>query len=80
MPIRFPTEAANADILGEDADDQKSAGADGTPRGRPKGAPEHFQRSDRARASRGESPGAEAKPGLDINQAGFMKDQDAGKP
>jgi hypothetical protein len=46
MPTKFPTEAANADFLGEDPDDKRGTseppliGADGTPRGRADGTPE----------------------------------------
>jgi len=69
MPIRFPTEAANADILGEDTEMTKPVGAQ-------EGSPRRFQRSDESRA-RG---GGEAKPGKDINQAGFIKDKDSAKP
>lgn len=107
MPIRFPTEAANADILGEDPDSSRKAdaepppvGADGTPRGRADGTPEPPDKagasgSRESREAR-ESPGAkrtqretrgsreardaEAKPGKDINQAGFIKDKDSSKP
>lgn len=78
MPIRFPTEAANADILGDDAENHTSVGSEGMPRGKAEGTPEHFQRSDKSREARGS--GGEAKPGKDINQAGFVKDKDAGKP
>lgn len=82
MPIRFSTQAANADILGDDADTTgapdgmpQAVGADGTPR----------DRSDR-KAERQGPPEAkgEAKPGKDTNAAGFVKDKekdkDADKP
>lgn len=80
MPIRFSTEAANADVLGEDPgprspnDDTPGAvGADGTPR----------DRGDRSSPREGRQTtreSAEAKPGKDINAAGFVKDKDASKP
>ena len=90
MPIRFSTEAANADHMRMDADagvpegsPDNIGGADGTPRDRadsgvrskratqrdPKGAAHEAQDSDEA-----------AKPGKDINAAGFVKDKDADKP
>ena len=80
MPIRFSTQAANADILGDDTDTTgmpdgmpQAVGADGTPRDRSDRKPERESRR---------SPEAkdEAKPGKDINAAGFIKDKDAGKP
>ena len=79
MPIRFSTQAANADILGDEAETTgapegmpQAVGADGTPR----------DRSDRKPEREGRPPEAkgEAKPGTDINAAGFVKDKDAGKP
>ena len=53
MPIRFPTEAANADTLRDDDDGPGSsteglprfAGADGMPRGRADGRPERQSRT-----------------------------------
>lgn len=66
MPDRN-TPAANADILGEEARNggqmeglAEDLGQDGTPR-------------ERARPATGRG---EAQPGKDINQAGFIKDQD----
>ena len=75
MPNRFPTEAANADFLGEDPDPAKaqpeegtrSAGTGATPRGRAEGS---TPRQDSERRE-------DARPGKDINQAGFIKDKDA---
>lgn len=79
MPIRFSTQAANADILGDDSETPgapdgmpQAVGADGTPRDRSDRKPEREGRSSEARD--------EAKPGKDINAAGFVKDKDAGKP
>jgi hypothetical protein len=75
MPIRFSTEAANADKMADDdraSSPQeglpKAVGADGTPRDKSDRKPE------------GDSTAGEAKPGKDINAAGFVKDKDAGKP
>jgi len=80
MPIRFSTEAANADVLGEDADTSsapkgtsRAAGADGTPR-------RHFSRSTPRSGSSADTSGGEAKPGKDINAPGFVKDKDSSKP
>jgi hypothetical protein len=79
MPIRFSTQAANADILGDDADATsvpdgmpKAVGADGTPRDRADRKPEREGRTPEGKG--------EAKPGKDINAAGFVKDKDADKP
>jgi hypothetical protein len=76
MPIRFSTEAANADILGEDADDPTAA----APRTRtPYRGDERFERTA-PRQGRTDTPGGEGKPGKVINAAGFIKDKDAGEP
>jgi hypothetical protein len=79
MPIRFSTQAANADILGDDAETTgapegmpQAVGADGTPRDRSDRKPERHSRSPEAEG--------EVKPGKDINAAGFVKDKDANKP
>lgn len=79
MPIRFSTQAANADILGDDAETTgvpegmpRGLGADGTPRDRSARRPQRQSRSPDAQG--------EVKPGKDINAAGFVKDEDAGKP
>ena len=75
MPIRFSTQAANADILGDDTETTgatdgmtQGVGADGTPR----------DRADRKTEREGRPPEAkgEAKPGKDINAPGFVKDKD----
>jgi hypothetical protein len=77
MPIRFSTEAANADVLGEDDADTSSTSqgrdADGNPR-------RHFSRSTPRGASSADASGGEAKPGKDTNAAGFVKDKDSSKP
>jgi hypothetical protein len=80
MSIRFSTEAANADVLGDDTPAEGvpegmpgEVGADGTPRDRTDRAPQR-----KGRASETES--GEARPGKDINAPGFVKDKDAGKP
>lgn len=72
MPIQFSTVAANADFLGEDS--APEGAAEGTP-----------QTGDKLR-DHGEPISArpprkgDAKPGKDINAAGFVKDKDASKP
>ena len=80
MPIRFSTEAANADVLGDDADGgaapegmPKPAGADARRRQR-------FSRSQQAERSADAASADQAKPGVDINAAGFVKDKDSSKP
>jgi len=79
MPIRFSTEAANADVLGDDADTgapqgtPRAAGANATPRQR-------FSRPQYSERKAEDSPANQAKPGKDINAAGFVKDKDSGKP
>jgi hypothetical protein len=73
MPIRFSTQAANADFL---RDDTETTGAsEGMPQGVGAGD------TPRERSGRRRTPNAEgeAKPGKDINAAGFVKDQDEGK-
>jgi hypothetical protein len=77
MPNTFSTQAANADILGDDDGSPlgmpHEIGADGTPR----------DRSDRAAARENkaaEPNSGEAKPRKDINAAAFAKDGDAAKP
>lgn len=60
MPIRFPTEAAN----------DPDVGAERTPRERKDGTPAPRERGE------GASPGDSAKPGQDINQAGFIRERD----
>lgn len=70
MPIRFPTEAANADKLRDDGNDSdgtpeglpKSVGADGTPRGRADGTPERQSRTGSETRTR------EAKPDNDSDK------------
>jgi hypothetical protein len=80
MPIRFSTEAANADVLGEDSESSaapqampRAVGADRTPRDR-------FERSSRPGAKSGEADPDKAKSGKDINAAGFVKDKDSPEP
>ena len=72
MPIRFPTEAANADVLGEETP-PVAGSADGEARARARAAPGRFSRT-------GSSIPAAGKPGKDINAAGFVKDKDPGPP
>ena len=66
MPIRFSTQAANADRISGD-DDDKAIGADGPPRDKADRTPEVKSRTD-------------AAPGKDINAAGFLKGKDSPKP
>ena len=77
MPIRFSTEAANADILGDDADDPTAAGAAQRARAAPRGD-DRFERAA-PRQGRHENSPSEGKPGKDINAAGFIKSKDAGE-
>jgi hypothetical protein len=67
MPIRFSTEAANADHMRPDGD--SSVAPEGMSR-EPKGG-EGKAADDKA---------AGGKPGKDINAPGFIKDRDADKP
>ena len=63
MPIRFPTEAANADSIGD---------LDGTSERKPRDAAEaRFWRSRETYR-----PNADVKPGKDINAPGFIKPRD----
>jgi hypothetical protein len=71
MPIRFPTEAANADILGDDMPNTTAAG--GQPKAR---APR--DRYERSRETY--RPAGDVRPGKDINAPGFIKDKDSNKP
>jgi hypothetical protein len=79
MPIRFSTEAANADVLGDDTDH-------GTPQGMPKavdagGRPrQRFSRPQQGERKAEDSTANQVKPGKDINAAGFVKDKDSSKP
>lgn len=77
MPMRFSTEAANADVMGEDlapgtTPEGTPPAAGGAPRGPTARAHERGSKSRDAHEG-------EAKPGKDINAAGFIKDQDSGK-
>jgi hypothetical protein len=83
MPIRFSTEAANADHMRMDNEPAvpegtpEDVGADGTPRDR---ADRAGRREPRGGALGEQESDAPAKPGKDINAPGFVKDRDAGKP
>ena len=74
MSRRFSTDAANADVLGEDVPmatpDASPTAADGT----------LGDRANRKAPREGELGGDQAKPGKDINAPGFIKDEDATKP
>ncbi|MGZ5194787.1 MAG: hypothetical protein ACXWJM_05875 [Ramlibacter sp.] len=65
-PIRFPTEAANADSMQDNAPGPAAKGAP-----RPPGAQKQPPPDSRDSAM---------KPGEDINTPGFVRDKDAGKP
>ncbi len=79
MPIRFSTEAANADHVGTDDETgapdgmPRSIGADGTPRDRADRTPRRETRKAEPQAAQDKVAG---KPGKDINAAGFVKDKD----
>jgi hypothetical protein len=82
MPIRFSTQAANADHMRVDDEPgvpegmPGDVGADGTPRDRADRAAR--RREPKGRATRDEQDkGAPAKPGKDANAA---VNKDAGKP
>ena len=76
--IRFSTVAANADVLGEDTPLATDPNADVAGRRRT----QVVRRSDdRPEHRRGRQlKDGSAKPGKDINAAGFLKDPDANKP
>ncbi len=79
MPTRFSTEAANADVMGEDP--QPSSATEGKPPGPAPGESGDRSGSADAKDSKRRDPKeAEAKPGKDINAPGFVKDKDASKP
>jgi hypothetical protein len=87
MPIRFSTEAANADHMRMEAQPgvpegmPDNIGADGTPRDRAdRGSKRSAQPEPKGAARKEQGKDAAAKPGKDINAAGFIKDKDAGKP
>jgi len=65
------TRAANADLLGDEATLKKPE-APSTP----KAKPDAKAQPDRA----AQAPPTEGKPGKDINQAGFLKDDAQGRP
>lgn len=78
MPIRFSTEAANADHLRVEAEPDgmsDDVGADGTPRDRGQA------RRPREKVKvKDDQPGDQARPGKDINAPGFVKEKDDGTP
>ena len=71
MPIRFSTEAANADFVGDVADNNM------VPEGTPNAA--GVDRKPKPKVD-DDAKSGEAKPGKDINAAGFIKDKDSPKP
>jgi hypothetical protein len=90
MPNQFSNQAANADVMGEDAQSNASpegmthaVGADGTPRDRSERASQGQNKGGEAKAEEAktvEPKQSDAKPGKDINAPGFVKDKDASKP
>lgn len=75
MPIRFTTEAANADHLRAEAETDgmsDDVGADGTPRDRGQSG------QPRGKAKDEQPGGDEARPGKDINAPGLIKEKDSG--
>lgn len=89
MPNRFSTEAANADIMGEDApidgaakESPVAAGAGGALPDRSGPMPQRRARRGGAEAQTakaGESTQA-ARPGQGLDAAGSIQDKDAAKP
>lgn len=84
MPIRFSTQAANADHMTPDSDTgdlpkgmPPSVGADGTPRDRADRTARREPKGGEAKA--GDDKATAGKPGKDINAPGFVKDSDADK-
>ncbi|HEX9718541.1 MAG TPA: hypothetical protein VGA59_02325 [Ramlibacter sp.] len=82
MANRFTDQAANADVLKDDGQIHMphEIGADGTPRDRSDRTPDTRGGEAKADQSKAEPKEGEAKPGNDINAAGFVKDKDAAKP
>jgi hypothetical protein len=78
--MRFSTEAANADVMGEDP--QPSGGPEGMPRGRAETPTGRHDKRAGAHPKQGQARTSKdaGKPGKDINAAGFVKDKDASKP
>jgi hypothetical protein len=66
-PIRFPTQAANADSMQDDAPGPAAKETSRSPVPSPDKRPPS-ENTD------------EAKPGKDINAPGFVRDKDAGQP
>lgn len=77
MNMRFSTQAANADILGEVAPNATNATADA---GADKAARPRAEPKARPRTRGGARREDEVRPGKDINAPGFVRDRDAGKP
>lgn len=77
MPRRFSTEAANADVMGEDTPAEgapegmpSAIGADGTPRDRSDRPPRRSRKGEtQADEGKVEPKDGEAKPGQDTNPA-----------
>lgn len=77
--IRFSTVAANADVIGDDTPMAEPQRVPGEERHGPAGRERN--ESDGVRRERDGAPeSGAARPGQDINAAGFIKDKDAGEP
>lgn len=80
MPIRFSTQAANADFLRDDAE---TAGAsEDMPQGVGAGAAAHRpadRKADRENRPLPQAKGEAAKPGKDSNATGLVKEQEPGE-
>jgi len=73
--------AANADLLGEDARFDGTLQKPGQSQGEvPPGAADRNQGAGLPRGSGGRPESGAARAGHDINQAGFLKDEEAAKP
>ena len=72
MPFSFPTEAANADILGDDTPNNTSVPA--------KARSADRRRDPYTRSRDTYRSHDEGKPGKDIDAAGFTKEKDSPKP
>jgi len=84
MPIRFSTEAANADHMRMEAEPgvpegmPDAVGADGTPRDRADRPPQREPKG--GAAGTGPDRDTAARPEKDTHAPGIVKDKDAGKP
>jgi hypothetical protein len=77
-----PAPAADADLLGEDAsfDGRIEKPGLSQPERGSRGSAGSAEENARVRREGGKAESGSAPAGEDINQAGFLKDEDAGKP